>query len=202
MDTSHITEKNEKVRWRAIIAALVLLLVGIGVAVIIVYETHGFRIGGIYYGESARRMNCSGNLESIGLALLMYAGDHDGCFPDDLSNLIEAEYLGSFRFYLCPSAKTDPAPDLATFRAVQHCDFLYFGKGVMTNARDHRVARIIVACDRPGNHRGYCNVLLASSKVTGYAGRSIEAIADKNGLLLPGHNMPMKERTKSMAAPE
>lgn len=31
--------------------------------------------------EKARRANCAGNLKQIGLAGLMYSGDHDGFFP-------------------------------------------------------------------------------------------------------------------------
>ena len=36
--------------------------------------------------EKARRINCTGNLKQIGLALLMYSGDYSGFMPQNVAN--------------------------------------------------------------------------------------------------------------------
>lgn len=55
--------------------------------------------------EKARQMSCMGNLVNIGLALRMYAQEHEGRLPpreDDLGPL-HPKYLATEKVFLCPS---------------------------------------------------------------------------------------------------
>jgi prepilin-type N-terminal cleavage/methylation domain-containing protein len=56
--------------------------------------------------EKARQANCKNNLHQLSVALTMYKDDHDGKFPDWLSNLYPT-YVGSnSEVYLCKSDRT------------------------------------------------------------------------------------------------
>src|SRR5690606_16746770 len=62
--------------------------------------------------EKARRVNCAGNLKSMGLALLMYSGDYAGFFPNRQGNtqsnnfdpLVAQNYVQDGKVWACPSA--------------------------------------------------------------------------------------------------
>ncbi|MBM3474563.1 MAG: DUF1559 domain-containing protein, partial [Armatimonadetes bacterium] len=62
--------------------------------------------------ERARSHSCTMNLVNIGLALQLYASDHDGAYPpteDDLSPLI-GRYLRSEWTFMCPSVGNPTTP--------------------------------------------------------------------------------------------
>ena len=61
---------------------------------------------------------------------------------------------------------------------------------------------IIIASDKPGNHRRLANVMVATGYTRGYEADSIEEIVRKNGLFLPGYNMPEKAEADRRTKPE
>jgi len=66
----------------------------------------------------------------------MYANDHTGQFPDDLSDLIRQEpTLGISNTLICPSSTdTLPGPTtqdvLTNLHQPGHCSYIYLGKGL------------------------------------------------------------------------
>ena len=56
---------------------------------------------------SARRDNvvCANNLRELGLALYIYAREHDGKFPPKLKTLYEERYLADERLMDCPATR-------------------------------------------------------------------------------------------------
>jgi len=135
--------------------------------------------------EKARQVNCVSNLKQIGLAVMMFAGDNNDQYPDDLAQLIDKGYLSNYRVYACPSTPTTPATSLEQFRSGDHTDYVYYGKG-LSQADINNPTNTIVACDQDGNHRqNVVNILFADGHVKPYTGTSIEQIAEDNGLVLP-----------------
>jgi prepilin-type N-terminal cleavage/methylation domain-containing protein len=61
--------------------------------------------------ESARRSTCRANLHQIGMALNLYARDHDGRFPpsdNDLRPLV-VPYVNGMTIFRCPSDGDEPS---------------------------------------------------------------------------------------------
>ncbi len=56
--------------------------------------------------ETANRIKCAANLRQIGNALMLFAKEHDGKFPDQLSELIATEDLTPSGL-VCPSGTAD-----------------------------------------------------------------------------------------------
>jgi len=54
--------------------------------------------------ERAQIVGCKENLQEIGLALKLYASEHQGKFPSDLAELIEGGYVEDERVFDCPSS--------------------------------------------------------------------------------------------------
>ena len=116
--------------------------------------------------EKARRVNCAGNLKQIGLALLMYSGEHDGFFPNEVDNGTDLDLLNSEKLlqngkvYGCPSS-TDPS-DLAS-----ETDYMYLGSGLKDDKDDP--AQNSLAYDLSGTHpdNAWMNVLFIDGHVQG-----------------------------------
>ena len=152
--------------------------------------------------EDARRVSCYGNLRHLAMSALVYSGDRDGHFPPDFSALIMQGYQTALVIYTCPSTDTTAAQNFEEFQTGRHCDYVYFGKELTEDCRGYEPAKTILGCDKPGNHQEYFNVWFGDTLVKGYSGRSIEEIADENGLFLPGYNMPEKAKTEETRTPE
>lgn len=141
--------------------------------------------------EKSRRINCAGNLKQIGLALRMYSGDHGDHFPPDFAVLIQQDYLTTKKVYTCPSTSTLPATDLNQFLTEDHCDYLYFGAGLIEDCEGHPPGQTIIACDDFANHVGAIKdkaviVLFADGRVRIVGGiNAIEDLAGRQGLFLP-----------------
>ncbi|MFH1305455.1 MAG: type II secretion system protein [Candidatus Omnitrophota bacterium] len=65
------------------------------------------------YGRTERTA-CTNNLRQVGLALYIYAVEHEGNFPPSLKTLYDEQYIGDRRLMDCPANKalgTPEAPD-------------------------------------------------------------------------------------------
>jgi prepilin-type N-terminal cleavage/methylation domain-containing protein len=64
---------------------------------------------GPFIRESRNRLDkvmCANNLREIGLAMYIYAREHEGMFPPQLRTLYEEHYLSDTRLLDCPATKT------------------------------------------------------------------------------------------------
>lgn len=103
----------------------------------------------------AGRVKSMSNERQLGLALMMYANDNQGNFPDDLGTLFKAEQLGGSVF-VCPTGSTAlPAnfdamtPDDKAKWINDNSDYVYLGKGLkMANQN----ARRIMIYEKDGAH--------------------------------------------------
>jgi len=154
--------------------------------------------------ENCRRVNVLCIQMDLQFHLDQTADPH-ASLPPDFAALFDPGFgnpAGFFRHFVCPSTDTKPASGVDEFKTGQHCDYRYFGKGLSLDVVRASVKGIIIVSDKPANHPGHFNVLVADAPEIrewsrkGYAGRSLEAIADENDLYLPGYNMPHKDRTK------
>ena len=117
--------------------------------------------------EKARRVNCAGNLKQIGLALLMYSGEHDGFFynnaanaSQDLGVLATEKLLQNGKVYGCPSSSSPSELSTAT-------DYQYIGSGIKDDNDDP--GNNSLAYDTSGNHpdNAWMNVLFIDGHVQG-----------------------------------
>lgn len=64
---------------------------------------------GPFIRESRNRLDkvmCANNLREIGLAMYIYAREHEGMFPPKLRTLYDEHYLSDARLLDCPATKT------------------------------------------------------------------------------------------------
>ena len=54
---------------------------------------------------------CANNLRELGLAMYIYAREHEGQFPPEIKTLYDEQYLADPRFTDCPASKTVGTPD-------------------------------------------------------------------------------------------
>lgn len=68
--------------------------------------------------DKVRSIKCVNNMKNIGLAIRVWANDHQNSFPSDLLSLTRE--LGTPKMLICPSdPRPVPAPDWATFNRGQ-----------------------------------------------------------------------------------
>jgi prepilin-type processing-associated H-X9-DG protein len=120
--------------------------------------------------EKARRINCSGNLKQIGLAMLMYSGEFDGFFPNDVAwddtvngnieTINSNGYLSNGKVFGCPSFT-------AVSSVASAMDYVYIGSGVKDD-NDKPTANSL-AYDKSGNHpaNAWMNILFIDGHVGG-----------------------------------
>jgi prepilin-type processing-associated H-X9-DG protein len=116
-----------------------------------------------------RRISCASNLKQIGLAMRMYAADHDGHFPPPdgaagLEVLRANGYLENHKMFTCPATTTTRQDGIALTE--ENIDYIY--RGGLTEASPVDTP---VAWDKPDNHKQYGNVLYVGGHVTGFAGQ-------------------------------
>jgi hypothetical protein len=108
----------------------------------------------VKYGHKRRaQMLCANNLREQGLALYIYAREHDGKFPPALKTLYDEQYLADPRVMDCPASKTIGTPDAP--------DYIYTaGLSVKDSSKAH------LARDKQTNHVYGKNVLYVNGRVS------------------------------------
>ncbi|HEX3357256.1 MAG TPA: H-X9-DG-CTERM domain-containing protein [Tepidisphaeraceae bacterium] len=111
---------------------------------------------------------CPSNLRQIGQAILLYANDHHGAYPDSVSTILLEEEVTS-QLFICPTSNDTPATGpttqavAANLTAGGHLSYIYLGRGwtvAMTPAN------AIVAYEPLSNHGGDgMNVLFGDGHV-------------------------------------
>jgi len=112
--------------------------------------------------EEASKTACMANLKMIGMACQMYAADHDGAFPERLSQLYEAGLVSSLDVFVCPStgAKIGSPQEIDSKTSYE-----YRGASLDPRTLREPTPQVILACDKDGNHRGGKNILYADGHV-------------------------------------
>jgi prepilin-type processing-associated H-X9-DG protein len=120
-----------------------------------------------YPHPSSSRFKSASNLKQIGIAIQMYANDHNHHFPDSMRELLIGDYLTPSTFVEGSQGSTvaqgpTTRAMLADFAKPGHCSYLYFGAALST-ADDPRT---VVACEAPGSQRWQgINLLFADGHV-------------------------------------
>ncbi len=91
--------------------------------------------------DRLRRQACIFNLHQIGCAIVFYTEKHSGAFPSSLEAMGQEYY--ERRVLSCPGAK-----DRYTI------GYEYLGSGIKSEDLIKEKARVIIAFDKMGNHRG------------------------------------------------
>lgn len=111
----------------------------------------------------AQIAKCSANLKSIGNALLEYANDNGGRYPDSLDPIAEAPIRIPLETFVCPASADEKAMRVATLNDGGHLSYIYLGKG---RKREEMGADDPLACEPLTNHKGAgANVLFGDTHV-------------------------------------
>jgi len=117
--------------------------------------------------DGSSRAKCASNLRQIGLAIMMYANEHQGHFPDRMGDLLLYEDITADAF-VCPSSSDERVTAQTTQQAATrlssepgHLSYIYLGKG-LTDKAD---ANLLIAYERLGHHGDGCNMLFADGHV-------------------------------------
>src|SRR5688500_6050672 len=85
--------------------------------------------------EQANRIKCATNMRQIGLAVVMYANENKGQFPDTIEKVLATQDVASDVF-VCPSTTHEPAPggssqaQAANLLNGPHLSYVYVGQGL------------------------------------------------------------------------
>ena len=112
--------------------------------------------------EEASKTSCMANLHQIGMACQMYAQNHNGAFPERLSQLYEAGFVDSPAVFVCPStgAKIGSPQEIDSKTSYE-----YRGAAPNASTAAEPPYEAILACDKDGNHRSGKNILYADGHV-------------------------------------
>jgi prepilin-type processing-associated H-X9-DG protein len=150
--------------------------------------------------ERANRVKCASNLRQIGQGLLLYANDHGGVYPDDLSSLVIDEL--NPEVLICPSSNDDKAVGKTLQETIQNlktpgrCSYIYFGKGLRTPVAD----TLVIAVEPPRNHEDEgANVLFGDGRVDWLPKKEAALLMKQLGLegVKRGHIEPASRPTQT-----
>jgi prepilin-type processing-associated H-X9-DG protein len=117
---------------------------------------------------TSERAKSASNLRQIGLAMQMYANDHNHQFPDSMSTMLAKEYLATADVFVNPGSNDTRAAGpttqamLADFAKPGHCSYFYFGAGLL----DTGDPTTVTACEAPvGSTSSGMNVLFLDGHV-------------------------------------
>ena len=121
--------------------------------------------------DQANRVKCASNLRQIGQAVLLFANEHNGNFPDSAEQLLAHADLTSDVF-VCPSSSDTPAPGADSKTRANnltrggHLSYVYVGKGLSAVTGPGATGKAVVAYEPLSNHsNGGINVLFADGHV-------------------------------------
>ncbi|HEY1686391.1 MAG TPA: hypothetical protein VGG19_16620 [Tepidisphaeraceae bacterium] len=88
--------------------------------------------------EHDHRIQCGSQLRTLGQAMVMYANQHDGHFPENAKALLKymsdgADFKKAATCFVCPSTKDTPADNVSSLTAGGHCSYIYLA-GALTTA--------------------------------------------------------------------
>ena len=85
--------------------------------------------------SNVERIKCRSNLRAIGQAMLLYANDNRGQFPQRFGQLVTHADVAP-EVFICPASNDHPAAGpttqqtLADFATPGHCSYIYLGAGM------------------------------------------------------------------------
>jgi prepilin-type processing-associated H-X9-DG protein len=111
------------------------------------------------------RPRCATNLREMGLAIIMYANQHGGNFPDDLQALYSDQDLASDTLF-CPTTPPPLQSNATTQQAIAainagRSSYIYVGKGLTVHSPDD----VVVMYEPLSDHTVGINVLFADAHV-------------------------------------
>jgi len=145
---------------------LVIIVIIVVVAAIVIPGVRKSR-------EDARRINCAGNLKSLGLCLRMYAGDNQNVYPDGtgccddstgMNLLVQQGYMSAVKVFLCPSTTTTTVSHL--YISTRAFTYRYDSGHTVPDADKH----VSLMRDHETNHRQFGNIVFGDGHVKGYSG--------------------------------
>lgn len=120
--------------------------------------------------EAANRVKCSANMRQLGQAMMMYANNNNGAFPDKLEEVLTVDPTLDRNVFVCPDDDKAP-PSAANAQTAAHqiaagtnCSYLYVGNGLTTSATPDTV----LLYEPPALHKKHnpgMNVLFADGHV-------------------------------------
>ncbi|MBC8109414.1 MAG: hypothetical protein H7Z14_22715 [Anaerolineae bacterium] len=95
--------------------------------------------------ETANRVKCASNERQIGQAMLLYANDNKGSYPDDLGTLLLTQDI-TIDVFLCPSSDNSLPPEFEKMTPQQmaawvneNSNYIYGGKGLNNSSPAEKI---------------------------------------------------------------
>lgn len=119
--------------------------------------------------ETANRVKCASNQKQIGQALLLYANENRGKYPQNMGELLKTQDL-TIDVFMCPSSNTSLPPDvgaggveaMAEWINEGNSDYIYNGAGKNNAAGPDE----IIVYEKPHNHdHEEMNMLFGNGRV-------------------------------------
>ena len=135
--------------------------------------------------EQANRVKCASNLRQVGMAVMMYANENRGEFPDTMERILTTQDVNSTVF-CCPSSSDSPAPganaqaQAANLSKGGHLSYVYVGKGMSMRMNPATTGDVVIAYEPMTNHNNDgSNFLFADGHVEFFGkGQAAQIITD------------------------